>query len=90
MQIYCGDDSHVGLPPFASAVGHLRLEQLERVEAELRLRHLQRFAQDRARLVLHQKQSAMRFSFRDLLKQPEKVDVGKEEAGGVVRDRRLR
>ena len=90
MQIYRCDDFHVGLPPFASAVGHLRLEQLERVQPKLRLRHLQRFAQDRARLVLHQKQSTMRFSFRDLLKQPEEVDVGKEEAGGVVCNRCLR
>lgn len=48
VQVDGRDDAHVGLAPFAAAVRHLRLEELERVEPQLRLRDLERASQDGA------------------------------------------
>ena len=90
MEIYGRDDAHVGLPPLAPAVGCLRLEQLERVEAEVRLGDLERLAQDGAGFVLDEQEGAVGFTLGDLLEQAEQVDVGEEEARGVVRQGRLR
>lgn len=52
--------------------------------------YLQRFAQYGARLVLHEQQRAVRFSFGYFLEEAQEVDVCEEEARCVVRQRRLR
>lgn len=89
VQIYSRDDAHVRLPPLAPAVRRLRLEQLERVKAEVGLGDLERLAQDGAGFVLDEQEGAVGFALGDLLQQTEQVDVGEEEAGGVVRQGRL-
>lgn len=89
MQVNGRDDAHVGLAPLAAAVRRLRLEELERVEAEGGLGDLERLAEDGARLVLDEEEGAVRFALGDLLQEPEEVDVGEEEARGVVCEGRL-
>ena len=90
MQIYCRNDTHVRLSPFPTAVRCLRFEQLERVETEVRLRYLERFAKDGAGLVLHEKQRAMSFTLGDFLEQTKQVDRCEEESGRITRERRVR
>lgn len=85
MQVYGGDDAHVGLSPFPTAVRRLRLEQFERVKTEVWLGYLERFAQYSAGFVLYKQQCAVGFPLGDLLEEAEEVDVGEEEAWCVVR-----
>lgn len=85
MQVYGGDDSHIGLSPLPTAVRCLRLEQFEGVKTEIWLGYLERFAQYGARLVLNKQQCTVGFSLGDFLEQTEEVDVGEEEARCVVR-----
>lgn len=54
MQIDGGDDAHIRLAPLAAAVRDLALEELERVEAQGRLRDLEGFAENGGGFVLHQ------------------------------------
>lgn len=89
MQIDGRDDAHISLAPFPAAVRGLRFEQLERVEAEVGLGDLERFAEDGAGFVLHEEEGAMGFALGDLLEQPEEVDGCEEKSGCVVRKRRL-
>ena len=89
VQVDGRDDAHVGLAPLPAAVRGLRLEELERVEAEVGLGDLERFAEDGAGFVLHEEQRAVGFSLGDLLEQTEEVDVGEEESGCVIREGRL-
>lgn len=53
------------------------------------MRYLQRFAQYSARFVLHEQQRAVSLSFGYLLEEAQEVDVCEEEAGCVIRERRL-
>lgn len=90
VQVYRRDDAHVGLSPFPTAVRSLRFEQLERVETEVGLGDLERFAEDGAGFVLHEEQRAMGFPLGDFLEQTKEVDVCEEESGCVIREGRLR
>lgn len=90
VQVDSRDDAHVGLAPLAAAVRGLRLEELERVEAESGLGDLERLAEDGAGLVLDEEEGAVGLALGDLLEEAEEVDVGEEEAGGVVCEGRLR
>lgn len=45
VQIDGGDDAHIALAPLSSTIRDLILEELERVQSELRLRDLETFAQ---------------------------------------------
>ena len=86
MQVDGRDNAHVGLAPLAAAVRDLVLEELEGVEAEFLLGHLERFAQDVGGLVVHQQQVAVRFVLADLLHHAQVVDERKEVAAGEVCD----
>lgn len=86
VQVDRGDDPHVPLPPFASAVGNLSLEELERVEAEIRLRHLQGLADDGRRFVLDEEEIPVRLILANFLHDAQVVDKGEEVATGKVRD----
>lgn len=90
MQIDGGDDAHVGLAPFPTAVRGLRFEQLERVEPEVGLGDFERFAKDGAGFILYEEEGAMGFALGDLLEQAEEVDGCEEESGRVVREGGLR
>ncbi len=82
VQVDGGDDAHVGLAPLAAAVGDLRLEELERVQAQLGLWDLEPFAQDGGGFVLHEEEGAVGFVFGDLLHDAEVGDCGEEVAVG--------
>lgn len=71
MEVDGRDDAHVALSPLAATVAHLRLEELERVEAEFGLRDFEGFAEDGAGFVLHEEEGAVRFSLRDFLEDAE-------------------
>lgn len=86
VQVDGGDDAHVGLAPLAAAVGDLRLEELERVEAQFGLRDLERFTEDGGGFVLDEEEGAVRFVFGDLLHDAQVGDGGEEIAGGEGRD----
>ena len=87
MQVDGGDDAHVGLAPLAAAVGHLRLEELERVQPQGVLRDLEQAAQDGGGLVLHEEEGAVGFALGDLLEEAQVRDGGVEEAGGIGGER---
>lgn len=92
VQVHRGDNAHVALAPLAAAVGDLVLEQLQRVEPQLGLRHLERLADDVRRLVLHQQQVPVRLALADLLHDPQVVNQREEVAprelcDGLLRER---
>lgn len=90
MQVDGRDDAHVGLPPFAAAVGDLGFEQLERVEPQLGLGDFERAPEDGAGFVLDEEEGAVGFALGDLLEEAEEADGGEEEPGRVRCERRSR
>ena len=73
---------------FPSAIRHLSLEQLQRVQPYLRLRHLQTLPENRARFVLNQQQVSVCFRFDNLLHYPQEVyrreEIPRREVGDGV------
>jgi hypothetical protein len=60
----------------------LGFEELQGVEAEMRIRDLETLAQNRAGLILHKEEAAVRFVPGDLLHNVQVVDGGEEVAEG--------
>lgn len=82
VQVHGSDDAHVALPPLAPAVGHLVLEELERVQTELTLRDLEGFLEVGCAFVLHEHEVAVRLVLADFLQHPDEVDAAEEVAPG--------
>jgi hypothetical protein len=67
VQIDSGDDAHIALAPLSSTIRDLIFEEFKRVQAELRLRDLEAFAQELAAFVRDEHQVAVRFVLADFL-----------------------
>lgn len=86
VQVHGGDDAHVALAPLAAAVRDLVLEELERVQSELRLRDLQAFAQELRAFVADEHEVSVRFVLADFLHDAHVVYACEERAPRERRD----
>lgn len=86
VQVDGRDDTHVGLAPLAAAVRDLVLEQLERVEAQLRLRDFEALPQELRRFVRDEHQVAVRLVLAHFLHNAQVVDAAEERTPREVGD----